>query len=893
MRAGAAPAERPVLDRLRALADLRHRDPAAVHDEAEGLLDDLATDDPARAMGLWVLGLAAHELGRPADAVGHFEGAVTAAHEHDDAHTEALARASMAISLLATGHAGQADDEIGRARALAPPSARGLVDLLAALVLQRTGRLDEAFAAYAESASWLRRESDMANLARLLLNRGTLRAYQGAFVDALTDLREAERLATELELWLLVAMAAHNLGFTEGRRGDVPAALAAFDRAEAAYAAHGAPPRLVGGLAADRCEVFLSVGLSLDAVAGATRALAVLGDDGDATHRSEALLILARAHLAAGDLDAAGAAAAEAAAAFRASRREPWAALADYLAMQAEILTLQDSAAAPPEATLERATHISRLLDEQGWPVEALHVRTFLARVALALGRPEVARRELADVGRARAGASAQLRVETWHATALVRLADGDQAAAKRALRRGLNVVDEHRAVLGATELRVASAAHGAELARLGLRLALADGRPWEVLRWAERWRAGALRLPPVTPPEDPDLEAALQDLRDARATQREATLAGRPDPLLDQRIARLETTVRSRTMHGRGEPATAPVRLDQRTLRAALGAATLVELVSVEGRLLAVTVADGRARLHELIPVAHAAHEQAYLRAALRRLLATPPGAPGIASLRDAVVATAARLDELLLTPLGIPEGPVVVVPTGSLHGLSWGALPSLAGRPVTVAPSAALWQREGRATATETAGHTALIAGPDLPGGTAEVARLRRGYDGATVLHGRRATTTRVQAALEGAGLVHLAAHGRFRADSPLFSSLRLADGLLTVYDLERLRSVPATLVLPACEAAVVDVQAGDELVGTATAMVGLGVTSVVAPLLPVPDDATTPLMLALHDGLRAGLGPSAALAHAAAAGQGDPHQAAVAAAFVCIGAREQLTR
>jgi CHAT domain-containing protein len=148
-------------------------------------------------------------------------------------------------------------------------------------------------------------------------------------------------------------------------------------------------------------------------------------------------------------------------------------------------------------------------------------------------------------------------------------------------------------------------------------------------------------------------------------------------------------------------------------------------------------------------------------------------------------------------------------------------------------------------------------------------------------------------VQAALESADLVHLAAHGRFRADSPLFSSLRLADGLLTVYDLERLRSVPATLVLPACDAAVVDVHAGDELVGTATAMVGLGVTSVVAPLLPVPDDATTPLMLALHDGLRAGLGPSAALARAATAGQGDPHPAAVAAAFVCIGAREQLTR
>ena len=47
---------------------------------------------------------------------------------------------------------------------------------------------------------------------------------------------------------------------------------------------------------------------------------------------------------------------------------------------------------------------------------------------------------------------------------------------------------------------------------------------------------------------------------------------------------------------------------------------------------------------------------------------------------------------------PLKLPDGPVVIVPTGALHGLSWGALPSLAGRPVTVSPSAELWHRRGR---------------------------------------------------------------------------------------------------------------------------------------------------------------------------------------------------
>jgi CHAT domain-containing protein len=91
----------------------------------------------------------------------------------------------------------------------------------------------------------------------------------------------------------------------------------------------------------------------------------------------------------------------------------------------------------------------------------------------------------------------------------------------------------------------------------------------------------------------------------------------------------------------------------------------------------------------------------------------------------------------------------------------------------------------------------------------------------------------------------------------------------------------------VLPACNAAVASVTRGDEVLGMATALVGLGVRSVVAPVVPVPDEATTPFVLAVHDGLRAGAPPSAALAAAHAAARAEEDQRAVASAFVCIGA------
>ena len=101
---------------------------------------------------------------------------------------------------------------------------------------------------------------------------------------------------------------------------------------------------------------------------------------------------------------------------------------------------------APPPDLLRRSRRIAAELEAQGWPVEALHVRTFVGPMALALGRPAVARTELAQAVAARPRGTADLRAQAWHATALLRVADGDRAGAKRALGRGIAVVDDYRA---------------------------------------------------------------------------------------------------------------------------------------------------------------------------------------------------------------------------------------------------------------------------------------------------------------------------------------------------------------------------------------------------------------------------------------------------------------
>jgi CHAT domain-containing protein len=182
---------------------------------------------------------------------------------------------------------------------------------------------------------------------------------------------------------------------------------------------------------------------------------------------------------------------------------------------------------------------------------------------------------------------------------------------------------------------------------------------------------------------------------------------------------------------------------------------------------------------------------------------------------------------------------------------------------------------------------GAIVFVAGPDLPHAAAEASALAASYESSRLLMSASARVDRVSALLDGAALAHLAAHGRFRADNPLFSSLLLADGPLTVYDLERLTSTPRLMILSACDSGLSAVRPGDELMGLAAAFLTLGTRSIVASLIAAPDNETRLLMLALHARLRAGAPPRVALADAQEriAVTGDAGLAA-AAGFVCLG-------
>ena len=136
-------------------------------------------------------------------------------------------------------------------------------------------------------------------------------------------------------------------------------------------------------------------------------------------------------------------------------------------------------------------------------------------------------------------------------------------------------------------------------------------------------------------------------------------------------------------------------------------------------------------------------------------------------------------------------------------------------------------------------------LAAGPGLSHGVEEVDVLALDHPLADRYTGERATVAAVTAALDGADVAHIAAHGHLRTDNPLFSALQLADGPLTVYDLERLATPPRLMVLSACDTGLADIRPGDEQLGLASALLGMGTSSLVAAVLPVDDAVTSALM------------------------------------------------
>lgn len=860
------------MDRIEAEELLRTLfvDPPAARSRA---LADLVTDpDPAVAsIGHQVAGIVQRDIGRTDDALTHLRRALALA-RRVDVEREADVRATLGASLLYVGRSREGLAHLGRAVEQSTGVDLARVLVRRARVLGFTlERLEDGAADLARALAILEKSDDEIWRARALHLDGWIRAALGDLAGARGSFEGAMEVHAALGLRSEVATGVHNRGWLAFLEGDLPRAFEHYADARRRYVELG---ETSVDLVYDQCSAYLAAGLASDALGVVERAL--VARSLLEVEQADLLLALAEAALAADDGDRARDAADRACRLFRKQgRHQHW--------IRAELMAIAARAGGGdrPQRLLARARALVDAARESRAPElpEALYLAAQIAGRVRSPQAHAASEAWLAEAGGFRRSRRATTRALAWLATGRLRHLAGDSGGVLRACERGLAALDEQHATLGSQELRAFSSAHGAELADLGTRTALRSGDPRRLLRWAERWRATTLSVPTRVVEHDAATTADLAALRVQHGRLAEARARGTSTERLEARAARLEQTVRQRLLHARGSGETAVV-LDVGVLLDALreDETVLVELTEVDRVLHALVVGRGRVR-HRVVGDADDAAKAVDFALFMLRQAAR--------GRRSQLDVAGSRLQEALLGDAldHVGEARVVVSGTSSLQGVPWGLLPGLAGRSFTSTPSARLWLR-ARSAAPAEEDRRVLLVGPGLGSGGAEVPAVSAEDPSAQVLDGPGATVEASLAALDGAALAHVAAHGHFREDSPLFSSLTMADGPLMVHDLQRLGRPPHRVVLSACESGVMAPVGDQELLGLAAALLSMGTAGVVSSLAEVDDAATVEVMVALHARLRQGGGLGDALLAAREAAAGSDVLTATAASFTVLG-------
>ena len=487
------------------------------------------------------------------------------------------------------------------------------------LVRWTLGLNDAALDDFRRAIGILERADDRVWAARALEGRGLVYLAVGSPARADADFVAAGELFAEANQELEAVHAVLNRGVAASRSGDLPSALSFFDEAGARYHALSVP---TSGLSLDRCDALLAAGLTGEALAEADEAIRDIEQaHGRSTKKAELLLTAASCALAAAQPKGAVERAQAAYRLFRTQKNGWGQAHARLVLVQARY------AVTPVSGRLLRAANEAADRLEELSSGEATQAHLLAGRVALDLGRRADADRHLGAAAHSRRRGTAMARASGWLAEALRAEAAGEPRRMLAACRRGLEVLEDHRLTLGASELRAQATARGGELAALAQRHAVRVHRPRLLLSWTERWRATALTVPSVRPSADAELNADLAALRDVTSRLEEANRDGTSAGPLQREQLRLEGVVRARSLQAPGMAGAGRAVIDVCALLDQLGGAQLVEIADVDGTLHVLVCGAGRVRQFTAGRTEDAVRAADFAPFALRGWLAGGPG--------------------------------------------------------------------------------------------------------------------------------------------------------------------------------------------------------------------------------------------------------------------------
>jgi CHAT domain-containing protein len=487
----------------------------------------------------------------------------------------------------------------------------------------------------------------------------------------------------------------------------------------------------------------------------------------------------------------------------------------------------------------------------------------------------------------------------------LLAASTGEIDDAEAAFQQAVGMIEALRAPLPAEEFRTAFFADKLTPYTELVRLCLTEerrSRIEEALGYVERARSRALvemlgkHLPPRYKARDPfeaELLARLEELREelnwfynqvnrmaGGETLRSAAAIAELDNAVREReaaIAEINRQLNQRSTDGALDSSTTPTAtIDIAKLQRDLGTDTaLVEYFSLDGELLAFIVTDQGVNV-----VRNLAHEEQIEEAVTMLRFQTDTLRHGRERMHSHMDRLAQRASHYLQTLYDLVLGPLeahlgerrlVVVPYRALHYIPFHALYDgtayvIERREVCYAPSAKVLEL-CLARPQRPLQRAVLFGVPDehAPRVRDEVEALASLFPETIVQQDTEATRTALRTHAAKADVLHLACHGQFRPDNPLFSALQLGDGWLTVRDTYDLDLNCELVTLSACETGVNAVAPGDELIGLARGFFSAGAPTLLVSLWTVDDDSTAALMHDFYTRMQAGERPAAALRNA----------------------------
>lgn len=524
-------------------------------------------------------------------------------------------------------------------------------------------------------------------------------------------------------------------------------------------------------------------------------------------------------------------------------------------------------------------------------PAKAVLCQLLLARLSLRTGELAAAQEECEKALRRLSSLETPtLRYQAEFLMGQLQQAAGNQPGAYRSYQKARGALEALRTALRGEELKIAFMKNRLEVYERLAELCLMDGsKPGgaeESFSYMEMAKSRSLaellvhhaQAIPATDAGQSGLVRRIREMREElnwyyRRLEQEQLGTADPSPERIERLQRQALAHENELLRALRELPTpqTPLALDEQATLASLEAirqvlpadAALVEYFSIKDEFVAAVLTGDSLDVVALTPVSRAVNLSRMLHFQMSKFhLGAKYSEEFQNPLLEAARAHLRELHEELVAPLGaLPAQHLVVVPHGVLHYLPFHALFDgerylIDAHTVSYAPSATVFAlcQQKRAGAT---GAPLVMGIPDAqaPLILDEVRRVAEILSDAELVVGGDADQQALETRGRHSRLIHIATHGTFRQDNPMFSGIRLGNAYLSLYDLYQLKLDAELVTLSGCATGLNVVTAGDELLGLIRGLLYAGAQSLVLTLWNVHDSSTAWFMCRFYERLQSG--------------------------------------